>query len=125
MVFIYPAVIHQEDGYWAEFPDLDGAYSQGDTVSEIAYNLEESLAGYLESLLDRELDIPKASELNKITVGNNNFLMLVKADVDINKLKKSVKKTLTIPLWMDEKAKEKNINFSQTLQEAILQKITI
>lgn len=125
MVFIYPAVIHQEDGYWAEFPDLEGAYSQGDTVSEIAYNLEESLAGYLESLLDRELDIPKASELNKITVGNNNFLMLVKADVDINKLKKSVKKTLTIPLWMDEKAKEKNINFSKTLQEAILQKITI
>lgn len=121
MIFIYPAIIHE--GYWAEFPDLDGAYTQGDILNDVVFNLEESLTVYLMSLLDREIDIPKATEPNKIKLEDGDLLTLVKVDVDINKLKKSVKKTLTIPYWLEKKAKEQNINFSQTLQEALLQKI--
>lgn len=102
MIFIYPAIIH--DGYWAEFPDLEGAYTQGDTLNDVVFNLEESLTGYLMSLLDREIDIPKATEPNKIKLGKGDLLTLVKVDVDINKLKKSVKKTLTIPYWLEKKS---------------------
>ena len=39
--------------------------------------------------------------------------------------KKSVKKTLTIPAWLNEKALEQNINFSQVLQEALLAKLML
>jgi post-segregation antitoxin (ccd killing protein) len=35
------------------------------------------------------------------------------------KNEKSVKKTLTIPSWLNDLAIENNINFSQTLQEAL------
>ena len=36
---------------------------------------------------------------------------------------KSVKKTLSIPSWLNKAALEQNINFSQVLQEALLSKV--
>ena len=40
-----------------------------------------------------------------------------------NHFEKSVRKTLTIPAWMNAAVQEKKINFSQTLQEALLAKL--
>lgn len=51
---IYPAVCHFEDnGYWCEFPDLKGCFSQGDTEAEIVENAKEALDCYLESYLEK------------------------------------------------------------------------
>ena len=31
---VYPAIIHKEDGYWVEFPDLPGCNTCGSTLEE-------------------------------------------------------------------------------------------
>ena len=54
------------------------------------------------------------------------FVNMISVDVDSYAKKyfeKAVKKTLTIPSWLNKAAMEKNINFSQVLQEALLKKI--
>ncbi|HCA33975.1 MAG TPA: toxin-antitoxin system, antitoxin component, HicB domain protein [Lachnospiraceae bacterium] len=38
---------------------------------------------------------------------------------------KAVKKTLTIPQWMNEAAAKANINFSQVLQDALREKLSV
>ena len=44
-------------------------------------------------------------------------------DADLARQTKSVKKTLTIPYWLNEKALEAKLNFSAVLQEALLEKL--
>lgn len=46
----------------------------------------------------------------------------MQTDIDLAKNSKSIKKTLTIPAWLNERALEKGINFSQLLQEALVEK---
>jgi len=53
---------------------------------------------------------------------NSTFPTLGECDVDLAKNTKSVKKTLTIPAWLNERALAKNLNFSQILQEALIEK---
>lgn len=125
MKFIYPAIIHKEDSsYWGEFIDLDGCFSQGDSVEEIITNLEESMEGYLLSLINRNIKIPTASDINKLSV-EDGFLSLISINFDPAKLSKSIKKTLTIPYWLNEKAIDKNINFSKALQDKLIEMIEI
>ena len=71
----------------------------------------------------QNLPIPSSPET--IYVERNSFLVVIEFD-QLDYLKKhstrSVKKTLTIPEWLNEEALTRNINFSQTLQEALLAK---
>ena len=61
----YPVLIHSDDdAYWAEFPDLDGCYTQADTMDELLSNAAEAKNLYLSSLRDRGLEIPKPSDLS-------------------------------------------------------------
>lgn len=123
MKFIYPAIIHKEDSsYWGEFIDLDGCFSQGDSIEEIITNLEESMEGYLLSLIDRNIKIPTASDINTLSV-EDGFLSLISINFDSAKLSKSIKKTLTIPYWLNERAIDKNINFSKALQDKLIEMI--
>lgn len=39
----YPAVFHSDHGWWIEFPDFDGVYTQGDTWDEAMVNAKEAL----------------------------------------------------------------------------------
>lgn len=124
MQFIYPALFHYEDGgYWAEFPDLSGCFTQGDTVQEVLNNAQESLELYLEATIDNDLNLPKPSQIENIPPINDGFISYVSVNVNLSQQSKSVKKTLTIPAWLNERALKQNINFSQVLQEALLSKI--
>lgn len=73
----------------------------------------------------KDIDINQiAAELE--TDPAEGFVNLVTVDVKEyakNHFEKSVKKTLSIPAWLNAAALEKNINFSQVLQEALLKKI--
>lgn len=124
MKFIYPALIHDDnDGLWVEFPDLDGCFSQGDSLEELLYNARESLSGYILTFLEDGEKLPKPSNIKNLKTSSNIFTSFIEVDVDLTKNTKSVKKTLTIPVWLNKKALEKSINFSQVLQEALIEKI--
>ena len=121
MKLIYPAIFHKEDNsVWVEFPDLEGCQSFGDTIQEAYENAQEALEGYCITMLEEKHELPKASDIITIKSSNGTFSSLVETDLTTHLSKmKSVKKTLTIPAWMNEMAESRGINFSQTLQNAL------
>ena len=125
MRIIYPAVFHHEDdAYWVEFPDLDGCFSDGETRTEVFLNAREALELQTLYLLENGEKLPEASDIESFKLDENSFVSLVDADLSpYLKKSKAVKKTLTIPRWLNDAANERGINFSQTLQEALIKKI--
>lgn len=118
---IYPVVCHFEDGgYWSEFPDLPGCFSQGDTEQDIIKNSKESLEGYLISLLENNEEIPKASSISDIKIDCQGFVSYVECELTGNT--KFIRKNITLPEWMNIKAEKMGINFSKVLQDAIMLK---
>lgn len=134
-IYIYPAIFYQEDiGYSVTFPDIPEAITEGDTLEE-AYTMAKNVLGLVFTDYEsRNEKLPTPSELNKvqkeITTTNceEEYLVLVEFDfLDYKKkhMKKSVKKTLTIPMWLNDLAEKNNINFSQLLQEALKNKLDV
>ena len=127
----YPAVYHvAEDvgGYWVEFPDLPGCFSQGKDEIEAMEMAKDSLSLWLDQsgdIVDRE--ISKPSHISDIKEKNpDEIVMLIEGDPDYYSRKyntKAVKKTLSIPQWLNDKAVESGINFSQVLKEALINKL--
>ncbi len=127
MKIVFPAIFHRENNsYWVDFPDLAGCQSFGDTQTETLYNAKEALEGYALSLLENGEKLPEPSEISSIKTDKDSFVSFVDADLSpyLNK-SKAVKKTLTIPEWLNDAAIEKGINFSRTLQDALIQKLSI
>jgi predicted RNase H-like HicB family nuclease len=121
---IYPALFHREDSsYWVEFPDLEGCQSFGDTLGEIYENAKEALAAYCVTLLEQGRKLNSPTDIYSIQVDENTFVSLVEADL-IRK-SRAVKKTLTIPSWLNEAAENQRINFSGVLQDALMQKLAL
>ena len=127
MKLIYPAIFHKEDNsVWVEFPDLEGCQSFGDNVQEAYENAQEALEGYCITLLEEKHALPKARDIVTIKPVEGAFTSLVETDLTTHLSKmKSVKKTLTIPAWMNEMAESQGINFSQTLQNALKVQLNI
>lgn len=122
MNVIYPAICHYEDGgYWSEFPDLDGCFSQGDTEHEIIENSRESLEGHILTLLERGTELPKARTIRALKTAENDFTTYIECSVSGST--NYVHKSVTVPEWLCIKAEKMGINFSWTLQEALFQKL--
>ena len=117
----YPAIMHEDEGrYWVEFPDLEGCFSDGDTAAEAALNAEEALGAYLCSLMERELPIPPASECRSVKPEDGFVTLVATEPLKYHRSTKAVKKTLTIPEWLNIEAEKRHINFSSVLQQALL-----
>jgi len=139
MLSVYPACFyHDEDGYSVIFPDLNWLSTCGSTLEEAMALAIDCLAGYLYTCQKDGDKIPTPTPINAIDpvsiakeldpdspVGEY-FVNFVSVDVGsyakIN-FEKSVKKTLSIPAWLNKAALEQNINFSQVLQEALIAKV--
>lgn len=123
MLYVYPAIIHEDpDGVWAEFPDLPGCQTFSDSVSDLLAYAGEALECELVESLERGDTLPAPTPMSKLTITENSYPTLIRIDVDLAKNTRSVKKTLTIPEWLNDRALSKGINFSKVLQEALLAK---
>lgn len=125
MLFYYPMIVHDEDGFWGEFPDVDGCNAQGDTLEEILEDAKGALHLHLSSMLLDGEKLNPASYPKNIKVDEHSFVTMISVDIDLSKMDKAVKKTLTIPNWLNEKAEQEGINFSKTLQEALIEKLAM
>ena len=102
MLFVYPAIFHREDNaYWVEFPDLLGCQTYGATVNEAMQFAQETLTGYLLTLFEGGGDLTAPSELAEMDKVEDGFATLVACDMSAYKDTKAVKKTLTIPAWLN------------------------
>lgn len=122
--YIFPAIFEpgEQKGFCVTFPDLPGCITEGDTLEEAYTMAKEALELHLYSMEEDGDDIPQPAQPNQIKINNNSFITLIEAWMPLirNEIaNKSVKKTLTIPKWLNDAAEEKKINFSQVLQAAL------
>ena len=127
--YVYPAVFTRDENgqYSVVFQDIENCYTCGDTLEEAIEMAEDVLALVMYGYEKDNKEIPKATDISKIKVKENEFLNYIVCDtLEYRKMynTKAVKKTLTIPEWLNEEALKNNINFSSVLQEA-LQKILL
>lgn len=126
--YVYPAIFHPEEtGFSVFFPDLKGCQTQGDTLEEATLMAQEVLGLYLECLIDDEKIIPVPPLPHSLSVESNDFIALVSTDIFVYKDRangKAIKKTLTIPVWLNAEAEKQHINFSSVLQEALMDRIS-
>lgn len=143
MLSIYPACFLREETGWSViFPDLNGTATCGETLEEAMAMAVDCLAGYLYSLRRDGSPLPAPSPLETVDPAvilsdlsdgeplpvTQAFVNLVSVDVaEYAKahFEKSVKKTLTIPAWLNQAAEQAHINFSQLLQEALKQRLGV
>lgn len=124
MIFTYPMLIHDDpDDLWAEFPDLVGCQTFGHDMKELHAMAQEALELYISEEIAHSGKVPPASDFREWKLEEHTYSSMVSVDVDIAKYSRSVKKTLTIPYWLNEEATARGINFSQALQEALLAKL--
>ncbi len=128
--YIYAAVFTKEDNgqYSVNFNDLDGCYTCGDNLEEAIEMAEDVLALTLYGYELEDRKIPPATSILDIKVNENEFANYIACDtLGYRKMhnNKAVKKTLTIPEWLNEEALKKDINFSAVLQEALQEKLMI
>ena len=121
MLKVYPAIfLKEETGYSVSFPDLDGCLTEGDTLEEAVEMAQEALGLYLVSLEERSISFPVPSDIYLIEYSEKEFVSLVTTQIDNYRRKnKAIKKTLTIPQWMNDEAELRHINFSSVLQKAL------
>ncbi|WIF94095.1 type II toxin-antitoxin system HicB family antitoxin [Caminicella sporogenes] len=121
--YIYPAIFdYAEDGITVEFPDIPGCITCGATTEEALKNAKEALELNLYGMEEDGEEIPKASEPKDIKLETNQTIVLVEVwmiPVRDYMRNKSVKKTLTIPKWLNDLAEENKVNFSQILQKGL------
>ena len=123
----YPAIFHkaEEGGFWVTFPDIPECMTQGDDMQE-AYEMAVDALGLSITTMENEKgQIPKASSLDEIDP-EDGILVIVEFDMAEYRRRncsRAVKKTLSIPEWLNEAAIRENLNFSQILQEALMVKL--
>lgn len=124
----YPAIFEPEDtgGYSVYVPDIPGCNTQGDTLEEALDMAQDAIGLMLEGVSPK--DYPSPSKPENIPLKGHQFLSMVPFDklaYDKKYNAKSVKKTLSIPAWLNALAKERNINFSNVLQNALYRELDI
>lgn len=124
----YPALFHtaEEGGFWISFPDFADCLTQGESMEE-AYDMAVAALGLcITDLLKEKSSLPEPSSPKDIALDPGAILLVVGFDLEEYRRKhnsKAIKKTLSIPEWLNEEALALNINFSAVLQEALIQKI--
>lgn len=122
----YPAVFHkaEDGGFWVTFPDLPECMTQGDNMEESYIMAVDALGLCLADMEKERVAFPNASAPDSIELDADSFLVVIEFDMLAYKKRNSstaVKKTLSIPEWLNEEALALNVNFSQVLQDALIE----
>lgn len=127
--YYYCAVLQKEDnGYSVWIPDIEGCISQGDTIENTIEMITEALGLFYEQYNESGKELPAASDPATIKLEKNQFISLIEFDyVKYQKqhCSKAVKKTLTIPSYLNELAEQQHVNFSAVLKDALERKFDL
>ena len=127
MKLTYPAIFYKDDNsdaYAVEIPDLPGCTSGGNSLADAITMGIDAASGWVLTELEDGKPAPKASPINKIKPDKGGFVSMLVLDMDAYAEKygnKAVRKNLTIPAWLNTFAESRHINFSQVLQDSLLQ----
>lgn len=126
--YIYPAILEQEENYInISFPDLEECFTYADSIEDVLVSAKEVLELCIYEREQEGKTIPRPSNLSSSELSGKTAMYI---EVWMPPVREkfnniSVKKTLTIPKWLNDVAVANNINFSQLLQSAIKNKLNI
>ena len=139
MNYVYPAVFYEEEGKISViFPDLGNLATFGDNVADAMRMAQDACGLHLFTALRDGDSLPAPSSLSEInpaailkefemeSAAESAFVNMVLVDMTEYARQhsdKAVKKTLSIPMWLNTLCEEKSINFSKVLQDALLAKV--
>lgn len=127
--YIYPALFdYADDGITITYPDLPGCITCGQHDEEAFPMAKEALALHLFGFEEDGEPIPSSTSPKQLSVSNNQAIVLIEVWMPPFRQEMSnqaVKKTLTIPHWLDVVAKEQKVNYSYILQEALKEHLGI
>ena len=120
--YTYPAIFEKEEsGYFVKFPDIQPCYTEGKTLEEAVIMAKDVLESRIEVALERSEKLPVPSDIDAL---KGDRVMLIVADVENMKSQtRFVKKTLSIPYWLNAAAEKEHINFSGVLQDALKERL--
>ena len=124
----YPATMHpEEDGrYSIWLSDIKGCCSQGNTIAEAVENIKDGLGLYYEEAEEGNLVLPVPSAPDKVLLEPGEFVVMVEFSPNEylkTRSTRAVKKTLSIPAWLNSMAEAQQINFSAVLQSALVERL--
>ena len=134
MTVVYPVIITQtndeKNTFLVEIPDLDGM-TEGYGMADAIKMSRDYIGGCLFNKAEDEY--PKASsyldpEKGKFSYAGKSIVTLIDIDMDAYKKKlnsKAVRKNVSIPAWLDQRAQEEHMNLSHVLQEALMEKMNM
>ena len=121
--YIYPAIFcYEKNGISISFPDLPGCISCASNDEEALYMAKDALGLFIVCAEEDNEDLPTPTKLNNIILGKNERAVLIEVNMPLFRLSvenTSVKKTLTIPKWINDLAEKNKVNFSLVLQNAL------
>ena len=130
--YVFPAVFDYSEtpGISISFPDFPGCLSEADDNEQAISMARDALGGRLYTLDRDGENIPEPSDPVKLIATLEPMQTVTLIDVNMQVFcemvkSRSVNKMCTIPEWLLDEGKEAGINFSQTLQDAVMQKLGI
>lgn len=117
--YVYPALFHynQNDGsYTITFPDLPGCITEGKNIGNALYMAQDALRVWLQFALDEKESVPAPGSMEQIKTMPGEFVNLIRADIRDTR---AVRRTVSIPKWMDEQVSSTGISLSRVLQDAL------
>lgn len=123
MEYIYPAVFqkNEDETYTIVYPDLPGCISEGKSLGDALNMAQNALTQWIEYLTEKKQIIPNASAIETIKVNDGEFVNLVRVDVRDGR---AVKRTISIPKWMDDQVAKQNLSLSRVLQDALAERLS-
>lgn len=119
----YPAIFYfDEDGISIEFPDLPGCLPCADTEDEAFANAKEALGLHLFGMEQDGDEIPEPTPAKDLKMEPGAIVSIIEVFMPTVRDRlnnKVVKKTVTLPAWLNREAEDRRVNFSQILQEGL------
>lgn len=127
--YIYPAIFnYAADGISISFPDLPGCNTCGANDEEAFYMAKDALGLYIACSEEAGEMLQEPSNLNEIKLKENERVILVEVNMPLFRdaiENVAIKKTLTIPKWINDLAEKNKVNFSRVLQSALKEQLGI
>jgi len=130
MRYVYPACFYPEDNgqFSVIFPDLDGIATYGNNLEDAIRMATDLLCTWILECKKDKIELPQPSNIKEVQTDDERmFANLIVADIEAytTKNNKAVKKTLTIPAWLNDLAEKEGINFSHVLQGALKERLHV
>ena len=129
MNYIYPAIFYpEEDGrYSVIFPDLNDLATYGDNLADAFAMAQEACGQYLFTSLRDGEKIPVSTPITEVKKEEESALVnLICVNLDDYARAyndKAVKKTLSIPAWLNTACENYGINYSKVLKDALIARL--